>query len=106
MYVHSLDSYEDSADVTADSTYEWVFAYDDEVDPKVALAVSNITLNEAATTDGVTATAGEYDALTGSITVAVAIPAGAVALTEYVIGAKITVGESDETASVTLTVTE
>lgn len=106
MYVHSLDDYEDSANVTADTTYDWVFAYDDEVDPKVALAVSDITLNEAATTDGVTATAGEYDAETGSITVAVAIPAGAVALTEYAIGAKVTVGESDETASVTLTVTE
>lgn len=104
--MHALDNYEDSANVSADSTYDWVFAYDDNVEPKTALAISNITLNEAATTDGVTATAGEYDAETGSITVEVTIPAEAVASTEYVIGAKVTVGESDETASVTLTVAE
>lgn len=103
VYVHVLD-YEDSATVTADSTYSWVIAYDDEVEPQVPIAVSEITLTPAL--EGWTATAGEYDADTGSITVSVTVPDTALASDSLACSATITVGESDESGAITLTVGE
>lgn len=102
VYSHDLD-YDTTDTCTAGETYKWTIAYDDgEVDiPQIPIVISDIVAPE-----GVTATAGTYDAEHGSITISVAIPAAAVASSEIEISAKATVGANYATAGITLTVDE
>ena len=103
IYVHSLD-YEDSATVNADSTYDWVIAYDDEIEPKAPIEIDEVTLTPE--TEGWSAEVGEYDEETGSITVTVTVPDTAQASDSISCNASILVGESHVSDDITLTVGE
>ena len=103
LYVHDLD-YKDSDTVTANSTYSWDIAYDDEVEPKPAIEVEDVTLDPEL--EGWSAEAGEYDEETGKIAISVTVPADASASDTLAVYASITVGESTISDHVTLTVGE
>lgn len=98
IYVHEL-AYDTTDSCTAGETYEWTISYDDDTTPKVPIVISDETAPE-----GVTLTVGDYDEETGSITISAAIPAAAEASSEIEISAKATVGASEETIGITLTV--
>ena len=105
LYVHDLD-YKDSDTVTAGSTYSWVFAYDDEVEPKTAIVIEDNSVSLTPELDGWSISAGEYDEETESITVSVTVPADAVVSTDVMAYASIIVGESHVSLDITLTVGE
>lgn len=105
LYVHDLD-YKDSDTVTAGSTYSWVIAYDDEVEPKTAIVIEDDGATLTPELEGWSISAGEYDEETESITVSVTVPEDAEASTDVTAYASVIVGESHVSLDIALTVGE